>query len=795
MINLMSVPKAPAGKRPSRLRALLLLALLLVIGLVCCRHVLVNALVKLALNRAGFEDVLVETGGIGPAHLMLRATSARLPLPAGALQIELEQLRSDFSPGELRAGHFGRIALRRLAIRAPAQWQPVTRGQGSDFSMAPLFRLVQQFRFLPLQSLIIDEVEITSGRQPATRLRLDYSADADGKKGRLVLRQKGQAAAPPLTITIARDGRSLQAHCTLDTAAFRDCLPESLALKRGAIQVTLRVEDQRVRLVLTAADLDLAGWQLGRAELFCTLEAFTEQTGEGLVFSEDSGLDVSNLRGPFGRLAAGRLSLAGTLSWQEAAVMFDWRPATPLHLAGLALGADSGLKIDQLTGEQLSMQARFSRPQDAAQDWGRIVFGPGSRFAVQHFRSEDVQIERATGLLPLKIALGDRGQKLDWQPREPVFVQGLVTGPVGFVPLHLRKLRCSFENTSTARALALDVSLPEAGGALQLTWKAAAGNPEQQLVVRTPEHLQFGPKASLLQIFAQPAMPLPAEAVERGLFKAELQLKWGQAPLACTLAASLRDGAVHHGGFTYEGITSSHHLQFAPSFRSLKSGAVAVKSIAGPLPLRDLELALRVMPPEQKSGWPVLQLESGRVSVFSGTVSVKACPYRFETGRISSCTFSLENLDLAAILALHPVDGLSLSGRIDGSLPFAMGPKGPGVYGGTVRSVAEGGLIRYQTSGEALKRSTYGEYALKALEEYRYDKLAASVDYRPDGQLLIDLHLEGKSPALSATRPVHLNIQTKQNVLSLLKSLNYSQGLTSSLNDWVRQHYRPNKTK
>ena len=65
MINLMSVPKAPAGKRPSRLRALLLLALLLVIGLVCCRHVLVNALVKLALSRAGFEDVLVETGGIG----------------------------------------------------------------------------------------------------------------------------------------------------------------------------------------------------------------------------------------------------------------------------------------------------------------------------------------------------------------------------------------------------------------------------------------------------------------------------------------------------------------------------------------------------------------------------------------------------------------------------------------------------------------------------------------------------------------------------------------------------------
>ena len=125
--------------------------------------------------------------------------------------------------------------------------------------MAPLFRLVQQFRFLPLQSLIIEEVEITSGRQPATRLRLDYSADADGKKGRLVLRQKGQAAAPPLTITIARDDRSLQAHCTLDAAAFRDCLPESLALKRGAIQVTLRVEDQRVRLVLTAADLDLAG--------------------------------------------------------------------------------------------------------------------------------------------------------------------------------------------------------------------------------------------------------------------------------------------------------------------------------------------------------------------------------------------------------------------------------------------------------------------------------------------------------------------------------------------------------
>ena len=143
----------------------------------------------------------------------------------------------------------------------------------------------------------------------------------------------------------------------------------------------------------------------------------------------------------------------------------------------------------------------------------------------------------------------------------------------------------------------------------------------------------------------------------------------------------------------------------------------------------------------------------------------------------------------AAMRSLRAFEGLEVGGRIDGFLPVRSGSKGAGVANGTLTNAGPG-VIRYTPSSEALKGSPYSEMVLKALEDYRYDKLAADVDFRPSGALRIGLRLEGKSPALKTDRPVHLNIDSEQNLLSLLKSLQYSQGLTSELNRKVQERYQ-----
>jgi hypothetical protein len=59
--------------------------------------------------------------------------------------------------------------------------------------------------------------------------------------------------------------------------------------------------------------------------------------------------------------------------------------------------------------------------------------------------------------------------------------------------------------------------------------------------------------------------------------------------------------------------------------------------------------------------------------------------------------------------------------------------------------------------------------------------------------LTINLQLKGTSPELDTRRPVHLNINTEQNLLSLLKSLRYAQGVSESIDQKVRRQYEKNQ--
>ena len=78
---------------------------------------------------------------------------------------------------------------------------------------------------------------------------------------------------------------------------------------------------------------------------------------------------------------------------------------------------------------------------------------------------------------------------------------------------------------------------------------------------------------------------------------------------------------------------------------------------------------------------------------------------------------------------------------------------------------------------------------IEALGDFRYDILQATADYHRDGTLNLNFHIEGTSPRLETSRPVHLNINSEQNVLSLLQSLEYAEGLNQSLDRRIRQQY------
>jgi hypothetical protein len=233
----------------------------------------------------------------------------------------------------------------------------------------------------------------------------------------------------------------------------------------------------------------------------------------------------------------------------------------------------------------------------------------------------------------------------------------------------------------------------------------------------------------------------------------------------------------------------NQHLQLLPKIRSLRPGTIRLTQWQSPAPV-DNFLLQTDLSPSVHGGLPRLHIKQAGAALFGGTVRVADCTYDPNHPQ-STCTVHIREVDLPKIVALQKNKGLTVSGRVNGTLPIHLSAKGVQIAQGQLLNSAQGGIVRYHPPGAAEPSAGLSGYALKALEEFHYQRLAALIQYLPDGTLTVNLQLQGKSPKLDATRPVHLNINTEQNLLSLLKSLQYSHKLTSELDRQIQRGTHP----
>ena len=175
-----------------------------------------------------------------------------------------------------------------------------------------------------------------------------------------------------------------------------------------------------------------------------------------------------------------------------------------------------------------------------------------------------------------------------------------------------------------------------------------------------------------------------------------------------------------------------------------------------------------------------------------GTLS--ASRIRLDTNRRSnSFTLAFRDISLAEMVRLQQFEDIDATGRISGTLPITIGPSGLSISNGKASADSSGGYIRYRPKdgGTAMRSASMEtELLLKALDNYQYNELQADAAYRPDGQLTLQLQMKGKSPGLHETRPLHLNLNLDQNILSLIKSLRAVNGLNDRIDRAVKQHFK-----
>lgn len=255
-----------------------------------------------------------------------------------------------------------------------------------------------------------------------------------------------------------------------------------------------------------------------------------------------------------------------------------------------------------------------------------------------------------------------------------------------------------------------------------------------------------------------------------------LELAWQASPAPGSAAGSMPSGqlsieldnvAGYIGDYVFSGLnlpftatldSSAQFLLDTPPLR-LEAALIDVG-----LPLENLLLEFEV---DGESA--LLHIPAVQVETLDGRVYGEALNYYFDHPR-NELTLRFSSLHLEKMLTLVEYDGVAASGAISGVLPVLITEEGIEVAGGTLSADAPGGNIRYL--GAASGGGNAGlDLVNRALSNYRFESLESTIDYRPDGELLLAMQLQGRNPDMNNGQRINLNLTLSDNIPVLLESL------------------------
>ncbi|HYE01332.1 MAG TPA: YdbH domain-containing protein [Alphaproteobacteria bacterium] len=228
-------------------------------------------------------------------------------------------------------------------------------------------------------------------------------------------------------------------------------------------------------------------------------------------------------------------------------------------------------------------------------------------------------------------------------------------------------------------------------------------------------------------------------------------LGWGGA--ATDLRLLLRELSFAVGGARIERLNGLVALDglFPPSTPPGQSLSAALIDVGVPLTDAVADLSLR------RDGTVGLALR--RLGLAGGQVTT--APLAFDPARPGLETvLVVSGVELGRALDLGGLEGLAATGTLGGRIPVSLRDGAVRVAGG--RLAADGpGTIRYRPARPPAALAGAGEQLsllLAALEDFRYDSLALTLERDGAGEAALGLHLKGNNPALYGGYPIELNV-------------------------------------
>ncbi|NOX50516.1 MAG: hypothetical protein GXP16_08270, partial [Gammaproteobacteria bacterium] len=255
--------------------------------------------------------------------------------------------------------------------------------------------------------------------------------------------------------------------------------------------------------------------------------------------------------------------------------------------------------------------------------------------------------------------------------------------------------------------------------------------------------------------------------LDAGVLDVSADLRWqASAQIAAILDLNLTDGRGHYED--YRASTISAQLQLTNSdVTNVEGWAVAPTNIhigrvdVG-FPIYEVTAHLRLNQSD-------LTITEASATLLGGSVTATTAIYDTNLGTTKFNLF-LKDIDLAQILALEGED-ITGTGTISGMLPISIHNNQVLVHRGELTAKAPGGTIRLSSELTAPTGQVGLDFAVRALEDFRYTILDSQISYAENGDLALAIKLLGNNPEIENGRAIHYNLNVTENIPTLLQSL------------------------
>lgn len=279
--------------------------------------------------------------------------------------------------------------------------------------------------------------------------------------------------------------------------------------------------------------------------------------------------------------------------------------------------------------------------------------------------------------------------------------------------------------------------------------------------------------------------PYPFD-INAGRVSATVQVEWEKI-LKSKLAIQLDKLGGHFNKMTFSGLSSDLGLVMEKNIATSKTAQVHVDLLDVGFPVKNID-ARFALTPHPGAVLPVVRVQKVNAQLLGGRAHTGS--FELDFARDSN-TFvvQLEHIGLNEIMQLEQQEGLDGTGLLDGQIPITLSHEGIAVADGQLSARAPGGVIRYTPTEKvtALAQSNPSvNLVVDALSNFQYQVMKVSSDYKPKGDLNLQVHLEGRNPDWQKGQPLHLNLNLQENIPTLLRSLQ----LSDEISERVRKHYQ-----